>query len=104
MRSDVRSSSCAPENPAACSANCRRLSCSIAMRSLSSDKESELSLLIFVPDVLERKARPDEGSGVTRLFFFGGRRITLRPSALSSAAQANAYSPSVALKQRANAL
>jgi hypothetical protein len=31
------------------------------MRSLSSDKESELSLLIFVPKVLWRKARPDHG-------------------------------------------
>jgi hypothetical protein len=74
------------------------------MRSLSSDKESELSLLIFVPDVLERKARPDEGSGVTRLFFFGGQRITLRQSAPPSAAQANAYSASVPLKQRASVL
>jgi hypothetical protein len=77
IRSDVRSSSCAPEDPAACSTNCRILSRSIAMRSLSSDKEGEFSLLIFVPEVLWRKARPDDRLRRNPLLFFGGRRITL---------------------------
>src|SRR5580704_14153383 len=62
MRPDVRSSSCAPEDAAACSINCRILSRSTAMRSLSSGNESELSLLMFVPIGSSRRSEADARS------------------------------------------
>ena len=57
MRSEVRSSSCAPKDAAACSTNCRILSRSTAMRSSSSGNEGELSLLMFVPGIVRALAR-----------------------------------------------
>jgi hypothetical protein len=62
MRPDVRSSSCAPEDAAVCSINCRILSRSTAMRSLSSGNESELSLLMFVPLGSSRRSEADARS------------------------------------------
>src|SRR6266702_6034592 len=49
MRSSFRS----PEAPAACSTNCRMLSCRIAIRLLSSDSDRELSLPMMHPLMAE---------------------------------------------------
>jgi hypothetical protein len=49
IRSEILSSSRAPDDPAACSTSCRMLPSRIAMRSLSSGSERVLSLLMGAP-------------------------------------------------------
>src|SRR5947209_9091088 len=49
MRSAIRCSLSSPEATAACSTNCRMLSCRIAIRLLSSDSDNVLSLLMMHP-------------------------------------------------------